>query len=68
MKYMLSRREKNNVEANWRSSTEGELDYILTVLKLNLESPELQDREWRITPVDGTEGLKTTVRRTDGVH
>lgn len=68
MKYMLYRREKNNVEANWRSSTEGELDYILTVLKLNLESPELQDREWRITPVDGTERLKTTVRRTDGVH
>ncbi|WP_442637945.1 hypothetical protein [Rossellomorea marisflavi] len=68
MKYMLSRRVKTDVEANWKNSTEGELDYILTVLKLNLESPELQDREWRITPVDGTERLKTTVKRTDGVH
>lgn len=47
--YLLSRKTKGEVV--WKKSTKGDVDYILTVLKLNLESPELQGREWKIEPL-----------------
>jgi hypothetical protein len=50
-KYLLSRKFKDQEDSEWKSSTKGELDYILTVLKLNLESSELQGREYKVTPV-----------------
>lgn len=49
-KYLLSRRDKGSTE--WLSSTKGEIDYILTVLRLNLESPGLKGREYKIEPVE----------------
>ncbi|MBN6887753.1 hypothetical protein ACUXCC_002945 [Cytobacillus horneckiae] len=51
-KYMLSRRKYNDSDSDWKTGTKGEIEYILTVLELNLESPELHDLEWRITPVN----------------
>jgi len=47
---MLSRKYTN--ESEWKNSTKGELDYILTVLRLNLESSDLEGREYKITPVE----------------
>jgi len=44
--YLLSRKTKDELE--WKTSTKGDVNYILTVLKLNLESPELRGREWKI--------------------
>lgn len=49
-KYLLSRRDKGS--AKWLSATKGEKEYILAVLKLNLESPELEGREYKIEPVE----------------
>lgn len=51
-KYLLSRREKDHNDSEWKSSTKGELDYILAVLRLNLESAELRGREYKIEPVE----------------
>lgn len=51
-KYLLSRKFKDQSDSDWKSCTKGELEYILTVMKLNLESPELQGREYKITPVN----------------
>lgn len=50
MKYLLSRRIKG--ESEWKTSTKGSLDYILVVLKANLKSPELINREWKVEPLN----------------
>ena len=46
-KYRLSRRVKNT-DMDWLSCTVGELNYILTVLELNLTSSELSEYEYKI--------------------
>ena len=51
MKYRLSRRIKSS-EDKWLSCTAGELDFILTVLELNLTSPELKNYEYKIERED----------------
>lgn len=48
--YLLSRKTKG--ESEWKSSTKGDIYYIITVLKLNLESPELRGREWKIESLE----------------
>lgn len=50
-KYILSRKLKNQSDVEWKSSTKGELEFVLAVLKLNLQSPELKGIEYKITPV-----------------
>lgn len=50
--YMLSRKLNDQSDSEWKSCTKGELDYILTVLRLNLESPELKGREYKISAVN----------------
>lgn len=47
-RYRLSRKVKSEKDSEWLSNTVGELPYILTVLKLNLTSPELADFEYKV--------------------
>jgi hypothetical protein len=46
--FLLSRKKPNETE--WRSNTKGDLDYILFVLKENLESHPFNKLEWKIEP------------------
>jgi len=46
--YRLYRRINNEKDAKWLSTTKGKLDYILTVLELNLTDPELTEFEYRV--------------------
>lgn len=47
-RYRLSRKVKSEKDSEWLSNTVGELPYILTVLELNLTSPELADFEYKV--------------------
>ncbi len=48
--YMLSRKRKE--ESEWKSNSQGNLGYILTLLQLNFDSPELTDFEYKIERVE----------------
>jgi len=48
--FLLSRKEPNETE--WRTTTKGELDYILFVLEENLKSPPFNELEWKIEPAN----------------
>lgn len=47
--YRLYRRVKDEQDARWLSTTKGKLDYILTVLELNLTDPGLTKYEYRVS-------------------
>jgi hypothetical protein len=46
---MLAR--KTSKELLWNPTTKGDLTYILEVLEQNLKSPELNEFEWKIQPI-----------------
>jgi hypothetical protein len=48
--FLLSRKFSNETE--WRITVKGDLDYILFVLKENLESPPFDSMEWKIEPIE----------------
>lgn len=51
MTYRLLRKNYND-DRGWLSCTKGDIEYILEVLRLNLESEVLKEFNWKIERVD----------------